>query len=47
MGNAYRILIGRPEYKRQLGRPRLKWEDNIQLDVREKCVREYVLISSG
>jgi hypothetical protein len=35
MGNAYRILIGRLEIKRQLGRPTLKWEDNIQLDVRE------------
>jgi hypothetical protein len=26
--NAYRILVGKPEGKRPLGRPRLKWEDN-------------------
>jgi hypothetical protein len=31
----YRVLVGRPEGKRQLGRPRHKWEDNIKLDLRE------------
>jgi hypothetical protein len=31
----YRILVGRPEGKRPLGRPRCKWEDNIKLDLRE------------
>jgi hypothetical protein len=30
---AYRILVGRPEGRRPLGRPRLKWEDNIKMDV--------------
>jgi hypothetical protein len=31
----YRVLVGRPEGKRQLGVPRHKWEDNIKLDLRE------------
>jgi hypothetical protein len=31
----YRVLIGRPEGKRPLGRPRRRWEDNIKLDLRE------------
>jgi hypothetical protein len=31
---AYRILVGKPEGKRPLGRPRLRWEDNIKLDLR-------------
>jgi hypothetical protein len=33
--NAYRILVGKPEGKRPLGRPRRRWEDNIKLDLRE------------
>ncbi|KAJ4439937.1 hypothetical protein ANN_08068 [Periplaneta americana] len=33
--NAYRVLVGRPEGKRPLGRPRRKWEDNIKMDLRE------------
>jgi hypothetical protein len=31
----YRVLVGRPEGKRQLGRPRRRWEDNIKMDLRE------------
>jgi hypothetical protein len=34
----YRILVGRPEGKRPLGRPRRKWEDNIKLDLRERGI---------
>jgi hypothetical protein len=34
----YRDLIGRPEGKRPLGRPRHMWEDNIKLDLRENGV---------
>jgi hypothetical protein len=34
-GNAYRILVGKPEGKRPLGRPRRMWEDNIRMDFRE------------
>jgi hypothetical protein len=33
--NAYRILVGEPEGKRTLGRPRLKWVNNIKIDFRE------------
>jgi hypothetical protein len=33
--NAYRILIGKPEGKKPLGRPRRRWEDNIRMDLRE------------
>jgi hypothetical protein len=31
----YRVLVGRPEGKRQLGKRRCKWEDNIKMDLRE------------
>jgi hypothetical protein len=33
--NAYRILVGKPEGKRSLGRPRRRWVDNIKMDPRE------------
>ncbi|KAJ4448703.1 hypothetical protein ANN_00093 [Periplaneta americana] len=33
--NAYRVLVGRPEGKRPLGRPRHRWEDNIKMDLKE------------
>jgi hypothetical protein len=33
--NAYRILVGKPEGKRPLGRPERKWVDNIKMDLRE------------
>jgi hypothetical protein len=32
---AYNILVGRPEGRRPLGRPRRRWEDNIKIDLRE------------
>jgi transposase len=31
----YRVLVGRPEGKRPLGRPRHSWEDNIKMNLRE------------
>jgi hypothetical protein len=34
--NACRILVGNPEGKRPLGRPRYRWVDNIKMDLREK-----------
>jgi hypothetical protein len=34
-GNAYRILVGNPEGKRPLGRPKRRCEDNIRMDHRE------------
>jgi hypothetical protein len=35
---AYYILVGRPDGRRPLGRPRRRWEDNIKMDLREKRV---------
>ena len=32
---AYRVLVGKPEGKRPLGRPRHRWEDNIKMDLQE------------
>jgi hypothetical protein len=36
MRNAYKILVGKPDGKRSLGRPRHRWEDNIKMDLRKK-----------
>jgi hypothetical protein len=33
--NVYGILVGKPEGKRPLGRPRRRWVDNIKMDLRE------------
>jgi hypothetical protein len=33
--NAYRILVGKPEGKSPLGRPRCRWVDNIKMDLRD------------
>ena len=33
--NEYRVLVGKPEGKRPLGRSRRRWEDNIKMDLRE------------
>jgi len=35
MRNAYNILIGKPEWKRPLGRPRHRWKNNIKMHLRE------------
>jgi hypothetical protein len=31
----YKVLVGKPEEKRLLGRPRRRWEDGIKIDLRE------------
>jgi hypothetical protein len=31
----YRVLVGKPEGQRQLGRPGHRWEDNIKMDLQE------------
>jgi hypothetical protein len=31
----YRVLVGKPERKRPLGRPRHRWEENIKMDLQE------------
>jgi hypothetical protein len=33
--NVYRILVGKPEEKRPLGRPRRRWENNIKISIRD------------
>jgi hypothetical protein len=33
--NVYRLLVGKPEGKRPLGRPRRRWIDNIKMDLLE------------
>ena len=33
--DVHRVLVGKPEGKRPLGRPRRRWEDNIKMDVQE------------
>jgi hypothetical protein len=34
-GGVYGVLVGKPEAKRPLGRPRRRWEDNINMDLQE------------
>ena len=36
----YRVLVGKPEGKRPIGRPRRRWEDNIKMDLQEVGVVE-------
>jgi hypothetical protein len=31
--NAYRILMGKPQERKSLGRPRRRWDDNIKIDI--------------
>jgi hypothetical protein len=38
---AYRALVGKPEGKRTLGKPRRRWEDNIKMDLQETGWREH------
>jgi hypothetical protein len=33
--DAYNILVGKPDGRRPLGRPRHRWEDNIKMELRE------------
>ena len=35
VGGVHRVLVGKPEGKRQLGRPRRRWDDNIKTDLQE------------
>jgi len=38
----YRILVGKPEGKRPLGRPRCRWEDNNKLDLVNEIMKRRV-----
>jgi hypothetical protein len=42
--NAYKILVGKPERKRPLGRPRHRWEDNIKMDLKRHTMGWHGLI---
>jgi hypothetical protein len=43
----YRVLVGRAEGKRPLGRPRRRWKDNIKLDLREIGINGGEMESAG
>ena len=43
----YRVLVGKPEGKRQLGRPKLTWEDNIKMDLQAVECGGYGLARAG
>jgi hypothetical protein len=43
----YRVLVGRPEGKRPVGRPKRRWEDNIKLEFREIRMEGGQLNSAG
>jgi hypothetical protein len=45
--NAYRILVGKPEGERPLGRPRRRWVDNVKVDLREMGLYGLDLSGSG
>jgi hypothetical protein len=49
MRSTYSILVGKPEGKRPVGKPRYRWEDNIRMDLREigwKCV-DWIHLAQG
>jgi hypothetical protein len=41
----YRVLVGKPEGKRTLRRPRCRWEDNIKMDFRKWDVEVWIDLS--
>jgi len=43
----HRVLVGKPEGKRPLGRPRRRWEDNIKMDLQEVRSWGYGLDRAG
>jgi len=43
----YRLLVGKPEGKRPMGRPRRRWEDNIKMDLQEAVCWGYGLDQAG
>ena len=45
--SVYRVLVGKPEGKRPLGRPRRRWEDNVKMDLQEVGCGEYGLARAG
>jgi hypothetical protein len=48
MGGEYKILVGNPERKRPLWRPRRRWEDYIQMDLKEMgCVVGWIRLAQN
>jgi hypothetical protein len=45
--NAYRILVGKPEGKRPLGRPRCRWVDNIKMDEVLESLHNWRFLKKG
>jgi hypothetical protein len=45
--NTYRILVRKPEGKMPLGRPRRRWVDNIEIDLKRDRMGWYGLVRSG
>jgi hypothetical protein len=43
----YRVLVGKPEAKSPLGRPRRRWEENIKMDLQEVGCGGYGLDRAG
>jgi len=43
----YRVLVGEPEGKRPVGRPRRRWDDNIRMDLQEVGMWVYGLDRAG
>jgi hypothetical protein len=41
--NAYRILVGKPDGKRRLGRPRRRWVNNVKIDFKRDKIGWYGL----
>jgi hypothetical protein len=41
----YRVLVGKAEGKRPLGRPRHRWEDNIRMDIQKWCVKVWIKLA--
>jgi hypothetical protein len=47
MRNVYKILVSKPEMKRLLVRPRLRWEDNIKMDIKKRICTESIWLLVG
>jgi hypothetical protein len=47
--DAYRVVVGKPEVKRPLGRPRRRWEDNVKMDIKEVGLRgmDWIELAQG
>jgi hypothetical protein len=45
--NEYKILVGKPERVRPIGKPRCTWEDNIRMDLRERGWKGVVWIHTA